>query len=129
MLWCRPATIYLLLEEWLSLRVNSDVTLWELLPYAIYRSVWQARNNLIFQNQGFSFDTVWDLHITRLAWWIKSWWRQCPFGVYDFFQNFLTIRVKKVTAAFRSNVWLPPANDDFKFNTDGQLEERQVSVE
>lgn len=47
-LFCIPLSTQALLAEWPSLRAKSDPILWETIPYALFWSIWLARNDLVF---------------------------------------------------------------------------------
>lgn len=117
--WCCPSSLESLLLEWNSLRQVSDPILWELIPFSLCWSIWLERNNLIFQNVIFNTENVWDLHISRIAWWIKAWGKDCPFAMTDFLLNFEAITLKSSGTNPHSAVWLPPPVNFLNFNVDG----------
>lgn len=117
--WCCPRTVIDLLDEWPELRAKSDTGLWDLIPYSLCWSIWLGRNDLIFQDKEFNLEQIWDLHISRIAWWIKAWWRECPYSCSDFLLNFVEIRLKPPKIRSRSNHWTPPPAGSLKFNVDG----------
>ncbi|XP_057452073.1 uncharacterized protein LOC130743868 [Lotus japonicus] len=98
--WCIPSTFKLLLEEWPSLRVKSDPIWWESAPTLSW-SIWRARNDSAFNQIEFSFEGVWDTHIMRIMWWIKAWWKECPFCTFDFSQHFEKVMVETITPKVR----------------------------
>lgn len=90
-----------------------------MIPYAILWSVWLARNETVFNNKAFEMDLVWDLHISRLAWWVEAGWKDCPYSANDFLQNFGDVRVKVNPKRTRKNEWSTPPDGVLKFNVDG----------
>lgn len=76
---------------------------------------------MIFQDNGFNAETVWDLHISRLAWWTKAWWKECPYSVNDFLLNFEDVKLFTVKAKIRDNQWTPPPIGTLNFNVDGSF--------
>lgn len=80
-LWCIPGSFKSLLEEWPFLRISSDKVIWELIPCSVSWSIWLARNDVVFNQKEFVFDAIWDIHLLRIMWWIKAWWKECPYSV------------------------------------------------
>lgn len=118
-MWCCPENLQNLMLEWPGLCGKSDAQLWELIPYAMIWSIWLARNDQVFNNKAFPADLVWDLHVSRIVWWVKAKWKDCPYSVNDFMQNFGEVRFKAVKVRNRQNEWTPPPEGVLKFNVDG----------
>lgn len=119
LVWCCPEQLESLLIEWPELCVKSDGTLWELIPYALMWSVWLSRNDLIFNNKPFSMEATWDLHLSRISWWVKACWRDCSYTASDFLLNFENLRLNVRAVRNRKNEWFPPPVGVLKFNVDG----------
>lgn len=117
--WCCLSQLQFLMQEWSSLNAKFDYALWDMIPYALIWSVWLARNELVFNNKAFEMNLVWDLHISRLAWWVKVGWKDCPYSTIDFLQNFGEIRVQVNQKRIRKNEWSAPPIGVLKFNVDG----------
>lgn len=117
--WCCPRNLQELLLEWTHLRGISDHVLWELIPFSLCWSIWLDRNNLIFQNARFATENIWDMHISRIAWWIKAWQKDCSYSMTDFLLNFSAISLRPIFNSPRSAIWFPPPENVLKFNVDG----------
>ncbi|XP_057452447.1 uncharacterized protein LOC130744274 [Lotus japonicus] len=106
--WCVPATVLGLLQEWEALRRGTDVSLWKVVPYALSWSVWLARNGLIFNGEEASMEAVWDIHLTRIFWWIKAFNQDCPYTLYDFMVQFREVRLGQQRRQTRVAEWTSP---------------------
>lgn len=65
------------------------------------------------------FDSVWDMHISRIYSWVHGWWKECPYSPYDFSQYFEEIRIHTPRDIARKVEWLPPIAGVLKVNVDG----------
>ncbi|XP_057452783.1 uncharacterized protein LOC130744629 [Lotus japonicus] len=117
--WCVPATVLGLLQEWETLRSESDVGLWKVVPYALTWSTWLARNGLIFKGEEVAVEAVWDIHLTRIFWWLKASNQDCPYTLYDFIVQFREVRVSRRRRQSRVVEWVCPPVGFVKFNVDG----------
>lgn len=117
--WCIPGSFSAVLEEWPALRFKSDRILWDLIPSAVVWSIWMARNNQVFGQKEFNFDSIWDLHLMRMMWWTKASWEECPYSAHDFTQHFEKLKYKSLVRPVRNQVWCPPTANSVKFNVDG----------
>lgn len=82
-------------------------------------SIWLARNDLVFNQKEFVFETIWDLQLMRVMWWTKAWWKDCPYSSTDFSLNFVNIKTMGKVRKVRQCVWNPPPVNTLKFNVDG----------
>lgn len=64
-------------------------------------------------------EEVWDVHITRVYWWLRATKVECDYSLYDFQQHFEQVRLKKAVKVPRSVVWCRPVESLLKFNVDG----------
>lgn len=119
LMWVIPGSVSGLMEEWAHLVTVSDSSLWNLIPYALIWSVWLSRNEKHFNDKSFKAYEVWDSHILKLFWWIKSVWKECPFDSTQFLTNFSDLRIAKKVSPQRSVAWSPPSPGFLKFNVDG----------
>lgn len=115
--WCAPSSLKDLMLEWPSLRVKTDPVLWEIIPYALCWSIW--RNDVVFNQKELLLEAVWDIHIMRVMWWVKAWWRECPFSSLDFTRHFEKVWIKSIASKVRVVDWFPPPHGVLKFNVDG----------
>lgn len=119
LIWCCPNGVLDLMLEWDQLRKGTDRLLWDLIPFSLFWSIWLSRNQVSFKNQSFSFDSIWDIHLSRICAWVQSWWKECPYSSYDFAQFFGEIKTHQSSPRIRSSEWSPPPPDLVKFNVDG----------
>ncbi|XP_057428588.1 uncharacterized protein LOC130722016 [Lotus japonicus] len=117
--WAMPHKLADLLMEWGDLRRISDRVLWDMIPYAFVWTVWLERNGVVFNNKDFCIDTVWDMHIARMSWWVKAWWRKCPYTAAQFAVGMQHIVLPKPVKIRKQLQWVAPAESILKFNVDG----------
>ncbi|XP_057438207.1 uncharacterized protein LOC130730264 [Lotus japonicus] len=86
--WCVPGSVKEMLQQWNALCVGTAKELWEVIPYAVGWTVWLARNGAIFRAEEVSLEMAWDLHITRIYWWIQAANIDCDYSLHDFQQSF-----------------------------------------
>lgn len=106
-------------REWSYLADVSDAFLWNLSPYALVLSLWLSRNEKLFNNKVFKAYAVWDMHLLKISWWTKSYWKDWPYDSSHFFSNLSNITVCKSVPLSRVAVCLPPSSGFLKFNLDG----------
>lgn len=70
--WCTPGSVLSLLQEWDELRVGTELVLWRMIPYATGWSIWMERNSLVFKGIVAAVETVWDIHLTKIYWWVQA---------------------------------------------------------
>lgn len=119
--WVMPRTVCALLLEWGEVRKRIDKTVWELLPYALCWTVWLERNGVIFNDKAFCVETTRDLLLTRLVWWVKSWWSSCPYSMDQFVVGFEHISMPSHVKTRVNQGWIPPQEEVLKFNVDGSV--------
>lgn len=66
-----------------------------------------------------NLNEVWDSHMLKVAWWIKSTWKDCPFDTFHITQNIVDIRLAPKPKPPRSWAWCPPTAGLLKCNVDG----------
>ncbi|XP_057452986.1 uncharacterized protein LOC130744842 [Lotus japonicus] len=93
--WVMPQSVKDLLLLWPELKVKSDGVLWDMTPFALCWSVWVKRNDMVFNDKGFSAEAVWDMHIARITGWVKAWWHHCPYSASQFVMGIQHISMPK----------------------------------
>lgn len=106
--WAVPKAMNELLLEWRELRSISDVVVWDMIPYALVWSVWLERNGVVFNNKEFCVNTMWDMHIARLTWWLKAWWSSCPYSAVQLAMGLQHIALPKPAKIRKAQQWVPP---------------------
>lgn len=119
MAWVVPSSVQGMLLEWDCLRWKSDKDLWGLIPYALCWTIWLERNNCVFNNVSFTPESVWDLCLARVAWWVKAWWRSCPYSIDQFVLGYEHVRMPTKVKVRLAQEWVPPEAGRVKFNVDG----------
>lgn len=117
--WVIPKSLNSLLVEWEFLPKISDSVLWSLIPYSMIWSVGLERNAACFNNKAANLDQIWEMHVMRIGWWIKSLSTRCPYNLEQFSRDFQNIRLEPQVKKKRNTSWMPPALGVWKVNVDG----------
>lgn len=119
-LWCVPGTFSALMMEWKDLAIKTDKVIWSLIPFAMCWSIWKLQNDVIFNAKVFCVETIWDMHMVRLFWWLKGWWQDCPYSLEQFNMRLERVQCTKKKEKARIVVpWCSPLLSYVKFNVDG----------
>ena len=59
------------------------------------------------------------MHIMRIAWWVKGYWKACPLTVDQFTLNFASIKIVMPKKVRSFQPWSPLNANILKFNADG----------
>ena len=119
MIWVIPQKLENIQEEWRYLNHRSDKVLWELSLWALVWSIWLERNDAVFNQKDTNTEVVWDMHILRVAWWVKAYWKRIPYQIDQFRNSFELIRIPSKSKLRKKTVWSPPQSGVVKFNVDG----------
>lgn len=117
--WTCPGSLQDLEKEWCSLGTTVDDKVWGLIPFALVWSIWVARNTHIFRGTRINLVEVWDMALTRVAWWVKNLWPSCPYDTYQIVRNLGEIKFPSPRHKERVVVWTPPDIGFLKVNVDG----------
>ena len=105
--------------EWRALNHSSDKTLWEVSPMALVWSIWLERNDVVFNQKYTNMEVIWDMHILRIAWWVKAHWKNIPYQIEQFRNSFGLIRLPVKSKVRMASSWQAPQVGTVKFNVDG----------
>ena len=82
--WVCPADLKSLMVWWFNSRYKKlEKSSWEVLFYAVSRSIWIARNDLMFNNLDPYSSSLIDLSKCRCAFWIKSSYNIMEYSISD----------------------------------------------
>src|ERR1044072_3645917 len=108
-----------LLQAWDFLNAGVDPWIWNCFPYSMVWSIWLSRNDVVFGNKVFKPEEDMDLAKSRMAWWVKSLWEDCPFSIAQIALNLGILVIPRKSKLLRSKEWAPPGDGLLKFNVDG----------
>lgn len=93
---------------------------WCILFHAVVWSIWEVRNNLVFNGKKSSSDQVMDVICFRVAWWFKFFSCGSKMPISLILLNLKeSCRDSKKTRNPRMVSWSPLIMDTLKFNVDG----------
>ena len=88
--------------------------------YAISRSIWLLRNDMVFNGNVFNFEKIIDIIKYRLASWFKVRWPDYPYMISDIVRFPKDIPIPNEIKVSKRNIdWEPSSPDFLKFNVDG----------
>ncbi|KAK2635516.1 hypothetical protein Ddye_030308 [Dipteronia dyeriana] len=115
--YCPNKTVNEWLEGWRGLYpASKNERVWTSLFFAMVWTIWESRNLLVFEGKDPCVQITADLIKFQVVWWFKH--------LYDPIQSLLLnikdlcVESKLVKKSLRAN-WIPPADENLKFNVDG----------
>ncbi|KAK2648312.1 hypothetical protein Ddye_015801 [Dipteronia dyeriana] len=110
-------------ENWVGMvPATKYLRAWEVMFYAVVWTVWESRNQVIFNDKETNVWQAIDIVKFRVAWWFKHLSKGSKETLTYMLLNIKELCVdgkpiKKINKAD----WIPPANSNLKFNVDGSV--------
>lgn len=124
--WVFPLTAKEFFYQWLPpFKGCFFKKVWCAIYFIILWTIWRERNARLFESKVYSIDSIKDLILFRLSWWIKRWGDPFPYNSNEILRNPSCLRWDSHTKPRSQTVslvspdqWCPPPLGSLKWNVD-----------